>query len=489
MKKIEKYVKVLEKIKQVINIEEVKNSDIENLEIKNVKYNSNEVVKNTLFVCKGKNFKEEYLVEALNKGAVCYISEKIYNVNIPCILVKDIKIALGVVAEEYFDYPAKELNIIGIGGTKGKSTTAYYIKYILDEYSIKNNLKDTAIISSIDTYDGVLNFESHITTPESLDLQNNFKNAVNSGMKNLVMEVSSQALKYGRVETLEFDYSVFLNISEDHISPIEHVDFEDYFNSKLKIFAKSKKTFVNLDSDYSDKILEIAKKDSKEAYTFSKNNIDADVYGYDIYKNGFDTCFKIKLKDNNLEYNEKEFILTMPGIFNVENALAAISIAIKMNIPYICIYEGLKKAKSSGRMEIYHTKDKKIITIVDYAHNKLSFEKLYESTKSEYPDRKIITVFGCPGKKALLRRKDLGLLAGKNSDKIYITAEDPGLESVLDISKDIAQYVEEYTKNYEIIEDRGEAIKEAVKTATKNQENTIILITGKGNETRQKIRK
>ncbi len=488
MKKIEKYIEILKEKNQIINLEELNEMTIQNFDIGYVTYNSNEVLQNTLFICKGQNFKEEYLIDAVNKGAIFYVSEKKYNVEIPCILVKDIKMSLCIIADEYFDYPAKELNIIGVGGTKGKSTTSYYIKYILDEYASKNNLKDTAIISSIDTYDGVLNFESHITTPESLDLQNNFKNAVNSGIKNLVMEVSSQALKYDRVGTLEFDYGIFLNVSEDHISPIEHIDFEDYFNSKMKMFAKSKKIFVNLDSDFSDKILEKAKSDSKEVFTFSKNNSNADIYAYDIQKNGFDTVFKINLNDNNIEYNGKEFVLTMPGLFNVENAVAAIGVAIKMNIPYIHIYEGLKKAKSSGRMEIYHSKDKKIIAIVDYAHNKLSFEKLYESTKSEYPDRKIITVFGCPGKKAFLRRKDLGLLAGKNSDKIYITAEDPGMEPVLDISKEIAKYVEEYTKNYEIIEDRGEAIKEAVKTAKEDIQKTIILITGKGNETRQKIR-
>ena len=147
---------------------------------------------------------------------------------------------------------------------------------------------------------------------------------------------------------------------------------------------------------------------------------------------------------------------------------------------------GLKNAKSSGRMEVYHTKDERIISIVDYAHNKLSFEKLFESTKSEYPDRKIITIFGCPGKKAYLRRRDLGIVAGKNSDKIYLVAEDPGYESVEDISKEIAKYVEEYMRNFEMIEDRGQAIKEAIEYANINYEKTVILITGKGNETRQK---
>lgn len=476
---LKEYIEVLKKENQIINKELYEEFLVDNLS-----YNSEEVINNTLFICKGSSFKEEYLISAIKKGAKVYISEKKYNVDIPCILVKDIKISLSKVAAKYFDYPGKKLNIIGIGGTKGKSTTAYYIKYILDEYAKNNNKKDIAIISSIDTYDGILNFESHITTPESLDLQNHFNNALLSDISDVVMEVSSQALKCNRVNDVCFNYGVFLNISEDHISPIEHNDFEDYFNSKLKIFANTNKAIINLNSDFSDKILSRAKKDSKEVITFSTKDQNADVYGYDIKKEGFDTKFKVKTK-----VFEKEFILTMPGLFNVENALAAISVATQMNIPYEDMYTGLKKAKSSGRMEVYYSNDKKIITIVDYAHNKLSFEKLYESTKSEYPNRKIITVFGCPGKKSLLRRKDLGQLAGKNSDKVYLTAEDPGMETVYDISKDIAQYVEEYHKNYEIIEDRGEAIKAAIKTAVNNKGETIILITGKGNETRQKIRK
>jgi UDP-N-acetylmuramoyl-L-alanyl-D-glutamate--2,6-diaminopimelate ligase len=479
---LKEYIEILEEekqIKEIGNITQIKDTVVES-----ISYNSKEVKKGTVFVCKGNSFKEEYLKQAIPGGAFLYISEKKYNVNIPYILVEDIKISLSIIADKYFNSPSKNLNVIGITGTKGKSTTAYYIKYILDEAANENNEKDTAIISSIDTYDGVLNFESHITTPESLDLQNHFNNAVNSKMKNVVMEVSSQALKYSRVNNVDFDYSIFLNISEDHISDLEHKDFKDYFDSKLKIFAKTNTAFVNLDSDNSKMISEIAKRDSKEVITFSTKEKKSDIYGYDIQKKGFDTVFKVKTSEF-----DKEFVLTMPGLFNVENALAAISVTTKMGISYENIYNGLKKAKSSGRMEVYYSKDKKIICIVDYAHNKLSFEKLYESTKSEYADRKITTVFGCPGKKALLRRRDLGLLAGENSDKIYITAEDPGEEPVEKISKEIAMYVKVNTNNYEIIEDREEAIKKAIEEAKKDTKKTIILITGKGNETRQKIRK
>lgn len=440
-------------------------------------YNSKEVEKNTLFVCKGATFKKEYLADAISSGVMAYVSETKFDVEVPCILVKNSYIALAVLSEMYFDFPTDKLNVIGITGTKGKSTTAYYIKYILDEYMKSKNKKETAIISSIDTIDGVIKEESHITTPESYELERHFRNAVNSDMENVVMEVSSQALKMGRVHSVNFDVGVFLNISEDHISPIEHKDFNDYFESKLKIFKHSKLACINLDSDHVDRVIE-ASSDSPKVITFSKTNSTADIYAYNIKKVEDSIIFMVKTP----EY-EKEFELTMPGLFNVENALAAISVCYALNIPVQFIYDGLKIARSSGRMELYSTKDKNILALVDYAHNKLSFEKLFESTKAEYPDRKILIVFGCPGKKALLRRKDLGTIAGKYADKVYLTAEDPGAEPVIDICNDIASYVSKYTSNYEIIEDREEAIKKAILTAP---DNSIILLTGKGNETRQK---
>ena len=177
-------------------------------------------------------------------------------------------------------------------------------------------------------------------------------------------------------------------------------------------------------------------------------------------------------------------MLTMPGLFNVENALAAIAAAYILRIPENFIYTGLRKARSSGRMEIYANAKKDRIVIVDYAHNKLSFTRLYETVKTEFPGKKIITVFGCPGGKAYLRREDLGHLAGLNSDRVILTAEDPGPENARDISEDIARYVRQNNGNCEIIDDREEAIKNAIMTS---EPDTVILSTGKGNETRQKI--
>lgn len=457
-------------------------ASLENVKIEKIAHNSKEVVPNTMYVCKGLHYDPAYLEEAIKSGAIIYIAERqnITNPNFAHIVVTDIRKTLALISCLFYDFPAKKINMIGITGTKGKSTTAYYIKSILDDYMKKQGLPDTAILSSIDTYDGKNFKESLITSPESLDLQEHIRNSVDCHMQNFVMEVSSQALKLDRVGNVFYKIGVFLNISEDHISSIEHPNFEDYFESKLKFFDQVETACVNLDADFANRILEHSKK-AKRVITFSTKNENADIYGYNIQKQGHNAIgFRVRTPDF-----EDNMLLTMPGLFNVENALAAISIATALKVPFTHIYEGLKVAKASGRMESHVSNDGSIIVIVDYAHNKLSFEKLYESTKQEYPDKKIITVFGCPGGKAQLRRRDLGLLSGKNSAVTYLTAEDPGPEDTVEICKEIATYVEQEHGIYQIVADRGEAIKKAIL----ENPNSVILITGKGNETRQKYGK
>lgn len=442
-------------------------------------YDSREVAADTIFICKGAAFKPVYLRNSIEQGAVCYISEKKFELEeeVPYLLVKDIREAMPALANFFYNNPWEDLKVTGIGGTKGKSTSVYYMKAIVDDYLAAQNKKDSAVISSIDIYDGKSKVESHITTPEAVELQRHFRNALDSGMEYVQMEISSQALKYHRVDGIIFDVAVFLNISEDHISPIEHADFEDYFTSKMRMFAQTRTAVVNLDADEIGRVLKAAAA-SEEVITFSIKDAGADYYAYEIHKDGQAVRFKVRCAAF-----DEEFMLTMPGLFNVENALGVIAAAVKMGIPKEYIHSGLLRARSSGRMELYASEDKKILAIVDYAHNKLSFEKLFSSMKEEYPDYDIVSIFGCPGKKALTRRRDLGTVAGRYSKKVYLVAEDPGYEPVEDISRDIAQYVAAEGCPYEMIEDRGEAIKTAVETV---KDKTLLLVTGKGGETRQK---
>lgn len=444
-----------------------------------VSCDSQAVIPNTLFIVKGAHFKGQYLSDALQKGAFAYLSDHEWPEaeGAPCLLVTDVRRAMALLADFYYGHPSGRLNVVGITGTKGKSSTAYYLKYIFDEFERTRKGRESGVVSSIDTYDGVERFESHLTTPEPLDLERHFANAVSAGLDYLTMEVSSQALKYDRMDGVELAAAVFLNIGYDHISPIEHPDFEDYFASKLKIFEHSGLAVVNLDSDEAPRILNAAERCPRRI-TFSERDPAAVVYGSQVRKQGHDILFRVKTPRFN-----REFRLTMPGLFNVQNALAAIAVCEGLGIPEQCVYVGLMKARVPGRMEVYQNSDCRITAIVDYAHNRLSFEKLFLSVKEEYPGQRVVIVFGCPGKKALDRRKDLSEIAAKYADLVVITEEDPGEEDVLDISREMAAHVENVGCDYSIEPDRGEAIRMAVMGC---EGPTVILITGKGAETRQK---
>ncbi len=449
----------------------------ENTDVRYISYNSRDVLENTLFLCKGAHFKEQFLFDALSKGAVGYVAEKRYDVNAPCILVSDIRKAMFLMANFFYNNAWQNLQLVGITGTKGKSTTAYFLKYIFDEH-LKSAGKKSGLMSTLEIYDGVVNEESTLTTPEPFELHKHFDNAVKSGLSLFTMEVSSQALKYGRTAGVQFKVGCYLNIGIDHISAVEHPDFEDYFNSKMKLFSQCDTAVINLDSDRSDDVIK-ASENAPSVITFSTENPDADVYGYNIKKEGECTLFSVKAKSFTADFK-----LGIAGLFNVSNALCAIAVAEHFGIAVDVIKKGLFEARTAGRMEVYNSADKKIAVIVDYAHNKLSFENIFDSVRREYPNRQVKIVFGCPGNKAIIRRKDMGEVSGKLADFVYITEDDPAEENVLDICQIIAGYVEGVGGKYKIIADRGEAIKAAIEEC--NGESVVIL-AGKGAEKRQKV--
>ena len=445
-------------------------------EVALVTCDSRSAVPGTLFICKGARFKPAYLDQAAEQGAFCYVSETPYpDCPLPAILVSDVRRAMALLANFYYGEPWRELRVVGITGTKGKSSTAYFLKSILDVYLDQKGGQESGLISSIATYDGIERFPSRLTTPEPLDVERHLANALERGLEFLTMEVSSQALKYDRVLGLEFSAAVFLNIGVDHISAIEHPDFEDYFSSKLRIFSQCAAACVNLDSDRAGQVLDAARHGgASRVVTFSRHDPSADVFAGNIRKLGHDTLFRVRTP----RY-ERELRLCVPGSFNVENALAAVAAAECFALSPDCVETGLLKARVPGRMEPYISAGGRVVALVDFAHNKLSFEALLHSARQEYPDREIAVVFGCPGSRAPGRRADMGILAGQYAGRVYLTEDDPGEEDPADICRQIAAHVLGQGKTPVIELDREEAIRRAVFDC---ETPTVVLVAGKGSE-------
>lgn len=457
---------------EIINLltkaELLKDKTSSNVKFTSISYDSRKVKKDAIFICKGLNFKKEYLLDVIEKGATCYVSEIDYKVDLPKIIVTDILKAMAIISKAIYDDPNKSLTLIGVTGTKGKTTIVDFIHNILDEECKQK----TAYWATIDHYSGKNYGPSHNTTPESVDIYEVIKDAKEENIPYLTMEVSSQAKKMERIYGINFDIGVFINISYDHVSPLEHQDFDEYLACKVGFLKQCKTIFLYRHTDYYDYIVNELK--DKTIYTFG-NTKDCDYIFNNIHKEEDGTYFNLTDKNGTKEYK-----INIAGNFNVINASAAIAVTSFLNVDYKNILKGLLVTKVIGRMSIYN--GPKCPIIVDYAHNKISVEALMKALKSDYPDKNIKLVFGCPGDRGINRRKDVGELAGIYASYIYLTAEDPQTKKVSDICNEIISYIKPYNKPYEVIEDREEAIKKALKDATPND---VIAIIGKGDETYQ----
>lgn len=437
-------------------------------------YNSADVQENTLFICKGVSFKAAYLQDAASKGACAYLAESKYEgIDLPYVQVNDIRKAMSLVSILFYGQAYESMKVIGLTGTKGKTTTTYFIKNILDNFYGQR----TGVLSTVEVYTGEEDHDAHLTTPESPDLQKYFAQARNSGLPALTMEVSSQAYKMNRVYGMDFNVGLFLNIGEDHIGPLEHADVEDYLNCKLQAMKHCKTAVINKNTDHFDRVYEAAKGHAEQIILFGTDDT-CDYWISDIKKEAVGFTFLIHGQDGYC----KQFAISMAGRFNVENALAAFCAAKALGVDDESIAKGMVANEVRGRMNLFEKEG--LTVIVDYAHNYLSFSKLYESLKADYPGRRIVVVVGCPGGKAYLRRRDIGTLSGQYADYVYLTAEDPQFEDVGEICRDIASFLEPYHTPYEIIEDRTAAVEKSILTA---KEGDVIILAAKGEEVYQKV--
>lgn len=435
-----------------------------------ISYDSRAVDPDTLFFCKGNNFKQSYLEQALSVGLTCYIAEQPYDVPAElAIIVTDIRKALAVLSMAFYDYPQEKLKLIGITGTKGKTTVAYFTKKILD---ISTN-KKTALLSTLNTtLDGVTFFKSELTTPESLDLYRMMAEAAANGMTHLVMEVSSQAYKVARVYGLTFDVGIFLNISPDHIGPIEHPTFEDYFYCKRQLMANSRQIILQHEIDHFDLLLEMAEKEQIPFLTYGGEEAD-----YQVKPLEHPLSFALTSSNDRLALNG-DYEILLAGDFNKENAAAALIASALVGADQQAGRQGLAEALVPGRMNLL-LKSNGAHIYVDYAHNYLSMKSLLAFAKEQHPEGELLVITGSTGNKAESRREGLGQAIGEFADVALLTSDDPNFEDPKKIADEIQQAIQNDHVQVRFEIDRKTAIQQAIQNAGPKD---AIILAGKGTD-------
>ncbi len=444
-----------------------------NVEINKIEYDSKKIEKNDIFVAI-KGFEadgNDFIVDAIKNGAVCVIVEKnvsISNVeNVTIVKVENTRIALAKMAASYYDYPAKKINMIGITGTKGKTTTAYMIRDILNAAG-----KKTGMIGTVyNTYGNVM-IESSRTSPESLDLQKLLKDMVDSGMKYCVMEVSSHALELHRVYGIHFIIGVFTNLSEEHLD--FHGNMDNYLKAKAKLFENCDFALVNSDDIYTPRLLKMI---NCKVAKYGLDN-DANLTSSDVRVNPSYVEFKMYINKM-----LQSIVVNIPGRFTVYNALAAIGVSSLLNVQMDAILLALANVKVPGRCEVIDVK-KTFTVMVDYAHNPSSLEAILTAMKKSSKGR-VIVVFGCGGNRDTLKRSVMGQISGRLADFTVITTDNPRNEDPKVICSQIEEGIKKTNGLYKIIENRKQAIAFAMRIAWKND---LVIIAGKGHETYQELK-
>ena len=445
------------------------------MDIANICYDSRKIKENSIFVCiNGNNVNgHNFINKAIKNGAVAIIVEEEFqfkNENIALIKVNNTKSALASIANLFYKEPSKEINLVGVTGTNGKTTVIHYIKDILEGYG-----KNTGLIGTLgyELKDKEISIEKiNPTTPEALELQAIFRECIDKGAENVVMEVTSSALAKHRVDFCDFNVGVFTNLSQDHLE--EHGTMENYKNEKMKLFYKCNLGIINLDDKVGKEIIE---KCTCEILTYGIDE-NADIKATEIkYKND-SVMFTLNFKNI-----RQEVKINVPGKFTVYNVLAAIGTCYGIGIDINEILKLVLNIKHvPGRLELVkNNADKNII--VDYAHTPDGLEKLLMMAR-DITEGKLITVFGCGGDRDKSKRKVMGMAAGILSDYCIITSDNPRWEDPIKIIEEIEDGMEIIDSKYEKIVDRRKAIEKGLNLL---KEEDLLIIAGKGHEDYQII--
>ena len=368
-----------------------------------------------------------YAADVIAKGAKVLVAEEALEVpeDVTVIRVKDSRYAMALISAAYFDYPAEKLKVIGITGTKGKTTTTYMVKSILESAGHK-----VGLIGTIEAIIGEARIPAANTTPESYTIQNYFHQMVEAGCDCVVMEVSSQGLMLHRTAGIPFEIGIFTNIEPDHIGPAEHASFEDYMHCKGLLFQQCRLGIVNADDRHLEQVL-AGHTCQIETFGFSEN---ADLRAENtklVSRPGYlGIDYTVKGSDFSLDVE-----IDIPGKFSVYNSLTAIAICRHFGVAKEDIVDALAKAKVKGRIEMIKVSDE-FTLMIDYAHNAMSLESLLTTLK-EYNPKRLVCLFGCGGNRARSRRFEMGEVSGRLADLTIITSDNPRFEEPLDIIADI----------------------------------------------------
>lgn len=446
--------------------------------VSEVVYDSRKAVEGCLFICiEGANFDgHDAAADVVAKGAAVLVVSKDVTVpaesDVTIVKVENTRYAMAYISAAYFGNPARKLKTIGITGTKGKTTTTYLVKSILEQAGYK-----VGLIGTIETIIGDEHIKANNTTPESYLLQSYFARMVEAGCDMVVMEVSSQGLMMHRTEGFIFDIGIFTNLEPDHIGPGEHKDFEDYLQCKSKLFRRCKLGILNGDDSHVEEILK-GHTCEVELYGF-KPGLSLSAGEVSLYREGgiLGVSFEVT---GDLEFVAK---LHSPGRFSVYNALTAIAICKHFGVSTERITQALLHASVKGRIEMIPVSPS-FSLMIDYAHNAMALESLL-STLREYQPHRLVCLFGCGGNRAKRRRYEMGEVSGRLADLTIITSDNPRFEEPMDIIADIREGILRTEGEFVEIPDRKEAIAFAIE---QGEEGDIIVLAGKGHEDYQEIK-
>lgn len=447
----------------------------EDIEISDITYNSRLAQSGMCFVCLTGTSVDghKFAPDAYERGCRCFFVERRLDLPNDCIQIvtEDTRRTLALISANLFEHPSREMKIIGITGTKGKTTVAHIVKMFIEAAG-----EMCGIIGTVGVAYGDVKLKTVNTTPESYELQRLFRDMLNVGCKYCVIEASSLGLKMHRTDAIEFETGVFTNLSPDHIGTIEHPTFEDYKNSKKLLFGMCKHIVYNKDDPAYEDMLENTEADT---VSFGLSNADITAESIELYSDKDFLGVSFDCKDFSESYH---IDAALPGQFNAYNILAAVGVCKTLGINAKSYAERLKNFRIPGRAEVIRVSDD-FQVIIDYAHNGLSLHSILTTLK-QYPHNRLIALFGSIGEKNETRREGLGIAAGQDADLSILTSYNPGREDPIKIAEEIAGYIRQVGGNYTIIADRREAVHYALSIM---QKGDILLLAGKGDETSMKL--